>query len=241
MYLLSWLPLSLPQEEVYIMEDETAKEILDKEKTATSPRPGIPKRARCVRHKMDCPICSRGFYKMSLYEAHMQKHRGEEPYRCRVHNCNKTYARANLLAQHLRESHQNDEASSTFACMEPNCHKVYTALRSLNYHVRHHHSTESEPNRTTQHLHICDKCGKSFGRRAHLTRHQLVHNSKNGSNFECDGCGKRFYTKQNLNDHYIRRHSNNTIFRCRPCGRIFPSRTALADHMKKHLKKHRTI
>lgn len=220
------------------MEDECVKDFLDKEKTALCPRQGLSKRPRCVRHKMDCPICSRGFYKMSLYEAHMRKHRGEEPYKCCIPNCKKTYARANLLAQHLRVVHQN-EASDTFPCMEPDCNKVYSALRSLNYHVRRHHSVEHEP-KTTQ-RHICDKCGKSFGRRAHLTRHQLVHRSKNDCDYECDGCGKRFYTKQNLNDHYIRRHSNNTIFRCRPCGRIFPSRTALADHMKRHLKKHRTI
>ncbi|XP_034103533.1 zinc finger protein 160 [Drosophila albomicans] len=211
-------------EKVYIVEDETAKGTLGKERIPTS------QRARGVRNKTECHICGRGFYKMSLYEAHMQKHRGEQPYKCTFDECGKTYARANLLTAHLREVHQN--SARIYACLEPNCNKVYTAARSLNYHIRRGHRKEE-----SSAAHICDKCGKSYGRRAHLTRHQWVHKSKGERKFECSYCTQRFYTNQNMKDHLQRRHSHKPALRCRRCGRIFESRAALSNHtMKKHAK-----
>ncbi|KAH8406076.1 hypothetical protein KR215_004671, partial [Drosophila sulfurigaster] len=212
------------QEKVYIVEDETAKGTLGKERIPTS------QRARGVRNKTECHICGRGFYKMSLYEAHMQKHRGEQPYKCTFDECGKTYARANLLTAHLRKVHQN--STRIYACLEPNCNKVYTAARSLNYHIRRGHRKEE-----SSAAHICDKCGKSYGRRAHLTRHQWVHKSKGERKFECSYCTQRFYTNQNMKDHLQRRHSHKPALRCRRCGRIFESRAALSNHtMKKHAK-----
>ncbi|KAL7732482.1 hypothetical protein ACLKA6_004438 [Drosophila palustris] len=221
-------------EEVYIIENEAAKEVLGKEKITVCGQKGRPRR---VGNKLDCHLCGRGFYKMSLYEAHMQKHRGEQPYKCAVGKCEKTYARANLLRAHLEEAHLN--CVTTYPCLEPNCHKVYTALRSLNYHVRRQHTTEDKESEKA--THTCEKCGKSYGRRAHLTRHQWVHKSKGECKFACDYCVQRFYTNQNLKDHILRNHSHKQPFRCRRCGRIFESRAALSIHMKKkkhiHMKK----
>ncbi|XP_034482208.1 zinc finger protein 506 [Drosophila innubila] len=213
-------------EEVYIIEDEAAKELLEKEKITISGKQGLLRR---VGNKMDCHICGRGFYKMSLYEAHMQRHRGEQPYKCTVDQCEKTYARANLLTEHLKEAHHN--FVTTYQCVEPNCNKVYTAIRSLNYHIRRQHTKDAKESHIS--AHICEKCGKSYGRRAHLTRHQWVHKSKGELKFACDYCVQRFYTNQNLQDHILRSHSYKQPFRCRRCGRIFESRGALSIHMKK--------
>lgn len=152
----------------------------------------------------------------------------EEPYKCTVDKCQKTYARANLLTAHLKDAHQN--RPTTYHCEEPNCNKIYTAIRSLNYHIRRQHTEDNEFNRSA---HICEKCGKSYGRKAHLTRHQWVHKSKGDFNFSCDYCDQRFYTNQNLQDHVLRSHSYKQPFRCRRCGRIFKSRIALSIHMNK--------
>ncbi|XP_032591705.1 zinc finger protein with KRAB and SCAN domains 5 isoform X2 [Drosophila grimshawi] len=223
-------------EEVYIIEDDAAKQTLGKERpTKVATSFNIPKRPCGLRHKIECNICGRGFYKMSVYEAHMQIHQGKQPYKCTVDKCEKSYSRANLLEVHLREVHQNNR--STFTCTEPNCNKVYSALSSLNYHLRRQHIQHPKDVESSSSEHVCEKCGKCYGRRAHLTRHQWVHRSKNECTFACNVCGMRFYTKQNLNDHFLRRHSNsNQLWRCKRCVRIFGSRLALSVHMKKHLR-----
>ncbi|EDW94309.1 zinc finger protein 420 isoform X1 [Drosophila yakuba] len=218
-------------EEVYVVEDESAQLDLGKEKLPTA---GIRKwlgarKRRGVRHTLECRICHRGFYKSSLLEAHMQQHEGLRPHTC-VH-CAKSYARANLLESHLREMHHNSAARIIHAC--PLCNKVYTADRSLKYHMKRAHESNHKPE-SPDAVYICEECGKSFVRRAHLTRHKRVHGSIEGRRYCCECCDQRFYTKENMVDHLQRKHGNKNLLRCRKCGRIFRSSVELSAHAKKH-------
>ncbi|XP_017071063.1 zinc finger protein 436 [Drosophila eugracilis] len=218
-------------EEVYVIEDETAKQDLGKEKIPTlSIRKLLGQRKRRgVRHTLECTICHRGFYKSSLLEAHMKQHEGLRPYTC-VH-CAKSYARANLLDKHLREMHYNTSARVIYPC--PKCNKVYTADRSLKYHLKRSHDRtpklESPDSR-----HICEECGKSFVRKAHLTRHKRIHSNLEDRKYSCQLCDHRFYTKENMIDHLQRKHGNRNLLRCRKCGRTFKNSVTLNSHLKKH-------
>ncbi|XP_070070665.1 zinc finger protein 660 isoform X2 [Drosophila takahashii] len=219
----------IDNEEVYIIEDEAAKQDLGKEKL---PIPSIRKllgerRKRGVRLTLECSICRRGFYKSSLLEAHMKQHEGLKPYTC-VH-CAKSYARANLLDSHLREMHHNASARVIYPC--PSCSKVYTAERSLKYHIKRAHK-RTHTLEAPDSLHICEECGKSFVRRALLTRHKRIHGKDR--KYSCEFCDQRFYTKENMVDHLQRKHGNKNLIRCRKCGRIFRSSLALSNHLKKH-------
>ncbi|XP_017016453.1 zinc finger protein Paris [Drosophila kikkawai] len=215
-------------EEVYIIEDEGSKQDLGKEKVPrifAQYKRTTGQRKRRVRHTLDCGICQRGFYKSSLLEAHVkQQHEGVNPYTC-VH-CGKSYARANLLDTHLREIHCNGSGRVTYPC--PSCSKVYTAARSLKYHVKRQH--ESEFSSTDDCQYICEECGKSFGRRAHLTRHKATHGKPEERKYACEHCDHRFHTKENMTDHLQRRHGNRDLPRCRKCGRIFRERSDLGKH-----------
>eukprot|EP00099_Drosophila_melanogaster_P021377 NP_648583.2 uncharacterized protein Dmel_CG10654, isoform A [Drosophila melanogaster] len=218
-------------EEVYVIEDESAKQDLGQEKLSISSKLLGARKRRGVRHTLECRICHRGFYKPSLLEAHMQQHEGLRPYTC-VH-CAKSYARANLLESHLRQMHNNaDAARIIYAC--PSCNKVYTANRSLKYHMRRTHERYHE-SESPDARHICEECGKCFARKAHLTRHKMVHGSVEGRRYCCECCDRRFYTKENMVDHLLRKHGNkNLLLRCRKCGRIFQNSVELNAHGRKH-------
>ncbi|XP_017043431.1 zinc finger protein 93 [Drosophila ficusphila] len=217
-------------EEVYIIEDESAKQDFGKErKPISSIRNRTGERKRRVRHTLQCSICHRGFYKSSLLEAHMRQHEGLRPYTC-VH-CGKSYARANLLDSHLRETHHNTSARVTFPC--PECNKVYTADRSLKYHQKRAHQRTAELE-SPDSLHICEECGKSFVRKAHLIRHKRIHDNAEEWKYPCQFCDLRFYTKENMMNHLQRKHGNKNLLRCRKCGRIFKNRLSLSTHLKKH-------
>lgn len=222
---------SIFQEEVYVIEDESAKQDLGHEKLSISSKLLGARKRRGVRHTLECRICHRGFYKPSLLEAHMQQHEGLRPYTCVL--CAKSYARANLLESHLRQMHNNaDAARIIYAC--PSCNKVYTANRSLKYHMRRTHERNHE-SESPDARHICEECGKCFARKAHLTRHKMVHGSVEGRRYCCECCDRRFYTKENMVDHLLRKHGNkNLLLRCRKCGRIFQNSVELNAHGRKH-------
>ncbi|XP_022225297.2 zinc finger protein 771 [Drosophila obscura] len=219
-------------EEVYIIEDESAKKNLGREKIPISSRQNVPgQRKQGLRYTLNCSKCNRGFYKIASLEAHMKKHDGIAPHTC-VH-CGRSYARANLLESHLREKHLGSTQSITYPC--PRCDKVYRASRSLNYHFKREHKSQQKQEPPAS-MHMCDRCGKSYARKANLARHQWVHRSMDERRHVCQFCGQRFYTKQNMVDHLQRRHtSSKSLLRCKKCGRIFRSRAALAVHRtKKH-------
>ncbi|XP_016978083.1 zinc finger protein 571 [Drosophila rhopaloa] len=217
-------------EEVLIIEDETAKQDLGKEKIPTSSFRNVTgERKRRVRHTLECNICHRGFYKSSLLKAHMMQHEGLKPYTCVL--CGKSYARANLLDAHLREMHHNTFERVNYPC--PTCHKVYTADRSLKYHLKRAHQ-RNQKIESPGSMHICEECGKSFVRKALLTRHKRIHAKMEDRRYTCEICDQRFYTKENMVDHLQRKHGNKNLLRCRRCGRIFRTRLSLSTHLKKH-------
>ncbi|XP_017128676.1 zinc finger protein 2 homolog [Drosophila elegans] len=217
-------------EEVLIIEDETANRDLENEKIPISSLRNVTgERKRRVRHTLKCNVCHRGFYKASLLEAHMKQHEGLKPYTCVL--CGKSYARSNLLDAHLREVHHNNSGRVTYPC--PACHKVYTADRSLKYHLKRAHERTCRIE-SPDSLHICEMCGKSFVRKALLTRHQRIHDEKEHRKYPCEFCDQKFYTKENMRDHLQRKHGNKNLLRCRKCGRIFSSRLSLSTHLTMH-------
>ncbi|KAH8379213.1 hypothetical protein KR009_003707, partial [Drosophila setifemur] len=228
---LNLIAIGVRIEEVYIVEDEAVKQDLGRERTPILAKRNLAgQRKRRVRHTLDCSRCHRGFYKSSLLEAHMKQHEGINPFTCVL--CGKSYARANLLDAHLREMHRNPAERETYPCLS--CSKVYTAVRSLKYHVKREHEVDHKKDDISTPQHVCEKCGKSFVRRAHLTRHTWIHKTLDERKYPCDFCDQRFYTKENMLGHRQRKHENENLLRCRKCGRIFPTRSALSGHMEKH-------
>lgn len=65
----------------------------------------------------------------------------------------------------------------------------------------------------------CDKCPKTFKRKANLSSHMKVHTDYA---YLCEYCGKKFARSGNLVQH-IRIHTNEKPFQCKYCSKKYVS------------------
>src|SRR5277367_694070 len=79
--------------------------------------------------------------------------------------------------------------------------------------------------------HKCTVCDKSFGQRAYLKKHSMIHTGKKP--FQCEECGKCFTEKQVLKIH-TRIHTGDKPFECGKCGKRFTQSSDLKKHERIH-------
>ncbi|VDD82348.1 unnamed protein product [Mesocestoides corti] len=82
-------------------------------------------------------------------------------------------------------------------------------------------------------VHICELCGKTYGKTSHLTAHIRWH--KNERPFKCpfQHCDKAFTRSDELQRH-MRTHTGDKKFQCEFCQKRFMR----SDHLSKHRKVH---
>lgn len=90
-----------------------------------------------------------------------------------------------------------------------------------------------KPTSEKKRQHLCEICGKTYGKTSHLRAHLRGHN--NEKPFVCDWthCKKRFTRSDELQRHR-RTHTGEKNFQCSQCGKRF----IRSDHLKKHAKTH---
>ena len=172
--------------------------------------------------------------------------------------CQKTFRHQGFLQVHINAYHDK----TVHTCEE--CKEDIIGKKSMLNHKRKHkgprekkkvsHRESPRPQKIKESP-VCDKCGKSFGRKAHLVRHKLVH-QKETERFSCNVCQTQFRRKDNLDVHVENVHVTKVrpeglirtamfekekplreekgSVECGKCGKSFISKFNLKRHTRKH-------
>ncbi|XP_077575733.1 uncharacterized protein LOC144198544 isoform X1 [Stigmatopora nigra] len=164
-----------------------------------------------------CSVCHLSFPGVNKLTRHMRTHTKEKPFRCSV--CSLSFSQSYHMTRHQRQKHD----MQTFICK---CGKKFASWLKLKVHRRIHKSL------------TCPSCKKSFSDKTELENHLKSHEKIPRAPFSliCDECGKVFGRRYHLKRHMVMHYkaANTGYFTCAECKTDF----ALAEDLKKHLKKH---
>ncbi|CAH0730998.1 unnamed protein product, partial [Brenthis ino] len=86
---------------------------------------------------------------------------------------------------------------------------------------------------------VCKPCNKTFSSIATYQQHMKIskkHVSENDFKFMCSDCGKRFPTKSRLRDHINWEHLKNFVYSCDECHKVFKTSNSVYLHKQVHRK-----
>ncbi|KAJ9574270.1 hypothetical protein L9F63_026085, partial [Diploptera punctata] len=132
-----------------------------------------------------CPTCGQSFAWKSTLNKHMMNHStGPLPrYGCDL--CDKEYAAATQVLEHIKRDHYKQRPHACLACG-----KTFYKKYDLKIHLRTH--TKERP-------YICGTCGKSFYHLSHIIRHERIHSGHRP--YQCPDCGRQFNQSSSLKSH----------------------------------------
>uniref|UniRef100_A0A8D8N7D7 Zinc finger protein 728 n=1 Tax=Culex pipiens TaxID=7175 RepID=A0A8D8N7D7_CULPI len=161
-----------------------------------------------------CEICSMEFLCPQTLEAHMNKHNGIKPYKCKNESCGKHFYGKGELYRHNMLCGKDKPIC-------PLCGVQLSSKGTLKAHMETH---AEEP------VAGCDTCGKKFKSTKSLKRHQAVHSDER--NYPCGVCGKALKSANAL---YVHRriHTQEKPYSCTVCGQRFAYKCLVKPHVKK--------
>ncbi|CAH1737695.1 zinc finger and SCAN domain-containing protein 12-like [Aphis gossypii] len=145
-----------------------------------------------------CSICGREFNRFTLLQRHAKLHSEVAQYKCTA--CNKSFDDLNTLQLHAAEH------KDKLACEQ--CEAVFTTKESLDIHMEAMHGDHQEDviqvrMNGGEKSYACRFCGKTYGAKAIVKKHELIHT---GERLKCEECGIEFTQKSSLMRHTKRIH-----------------------------------
>ena len=198
--------------------------------------------------KFPCKQCNKSFALKYRLTAHIKKHQSTRV-RMSCNECGKSLSSATALKSHLQEVHSKIR---NFRCQQ--CDRRFALKFCLASHIKSHHtakvrstgkqsgkllvsatSLEAQPldDQSSRNKLKCQKCNKSFDRKAKLESHNRSRCTNQTSGPCCDECGKALSSATALKSHLQEVHSNVRNFRCQQCFKGFALRFRLTSHIKR--------
>ncbi|XP_068115099.1 zinc finger protein 91-like [Hyperolius riggenbachi] len=125
-----------------------------------------------------------------------------------------------------QEDTNPEESSDRSLPVTPNNCLSYPCNSEQSSSTKSHTATEGD-----EKLFLCPECGKSCGKKSHLTSHLRQHTGERP--FPCSECGRSFSMKGNLLRHQ-RSHTGERPFSCAECGKNFIQKDVLVRHQRRH-------
>ena len=168
----------------------------------------------CLEHRTShtgdklfyCEECGKGFGFLSSYKYHVRIHmrakgmltdNSQNSLYHFCEHCGKKFSDKHCLTNHINNQHL--KKMTKLPCSV--CGVICQSRNQLLVHMNRKHRTDGR--------YQCNTCGKRFGAKNTLDRHQLVHNEPQ---LECRFCGKKVKKQENLLNHE-RIHTGETPFK----------------------------
>ncbi|XP_076667251.1 uncharacterized protein LOC143368428 [Andrena cerasifolii] len=205
-----------------------------------------------------CIACNRSYEKWSSLDVHEATHRIDKPYLCDL--CGKSFKHSNNLRGHKR-THLDDSKKKRHVCEI--CGNAFRSRFHLGEHMNHHNGNKPyscekcgktfyKRIQLRQHRlshgsnnHTCPICGAAFNRKGNMNTHLKRHNNGDGT-YTCSVCScrcksmsdlklhRKKHTEEDIMESIKRKCIGKTIWQCKCCSRMFPTRAALLNHERVH-------